>query len=75
LILVAVLEAFRNDPSKYEIIFNYLDAFKNDNISGEDLTFKENYLFVNNMNLFHAIDKIYKKLYKVYANKIISTII
>ena len=74
-VLVAVLEAFRNDPSKHEIIFNYLDAFKNDNISGEDLLSKENYLFFNNMNLLQEIDKIYQKLYKVYSNKIISSTI
>ena len=71
LVLVAVLEAIRNDPSKYEIIFNYLDAFKNDNVNGEDLHSKENYVFVNNMNLLHEIDKIKKRLYKVYSNKII----
>lgn len=74
LVLIAVLEAFRNDSSKYEIIFNYLDIFKNENINGEDLRSKENYLFVNNMNLLQEIDKIYKKMYKVYSNKIISEI-
>ena len=75
LVLVAVLEGFRNDPSKYEIIFNYYDAIKNDNVNGEDLQSKENYVFVNNMNLLQEIDKIYKKLYKVYSNKIIFKII
>ena len=73
LILIAVFEALRNDPSKYEIIFNYLNAFKNDNVNGEDLQSKENYVFANNMNLLQEIDKIYKKLYKVYSNKIISS--
>jgi DNA repair exonuclease SbcCD ATPase subunit len=72
LILIAVFEELRNDPSKYEIIFNYLDDFKNDNISGEDLQLKENYLYFNNINLFQEIDKISKKLCNVYANKIIS---
>ena len=75
LVLVAVLEAFRNDPSKYDIIFTYYDAIKNDNVNGEDLQSKENHVFVNNMNLLQEIDKIYKKLYKVYSNKIISNII
>ena len=75
LVLVAVLEAFRNDPSKYGIIFTYYDAIKNDNVNGEDLQSKENHVFVNNMNLLQEIDKIYKKLYKVYSNKIISNII
>jgi hypothetical protein len=73
LVLVAVLEALRNDPSKYEIIFTYLDTFKNGNIKGEDLQSKENYAFFN--SLLQEIDKIYKKLYKVYSNKIISNII
>lgn len=73
LILIAVFEAFRNDPTKYDIIFNYLDTFKNDNVSGEDLQSKENYAFVNNMTILQEIDKIYKKLYKIYSNKIIST--
>ena len=75
LVLVAVLEALRNDPSKYEIIFTYLDTFKNGNIKGEDLQSKENYAFFNSMSLLQEIDKIYKKLYKVYSNKIISNII
>ena len=74
-VLVAVLEALRNDSSKYEIIFNYLDAFKNDNVNGEDLQSKENYAFVNNMNLLQEIDKIKKKLLKVYCNKIISEVV
>lgn len=74
LVIIAVLEAFRNDPSMYEIIFTYFDAIKNDNIKNGDLQLKENYVFVNNMNLLQEIDKIYKKLYKVYSNKIISNI-
>ena len=74
LVLIAVFEAFRNDPYKYKIIFNYLDSFKNDNVNGEDLQLKENYVFVNNMNLLLEIDKIKKKLYKVYSNEIISNI-
>ena len=73
LILIAVFEALGNDPTKYDIIFNYLNAFKNDNVNGKDLQSKENYVFINSMNLLHEIDKIYKKLFKMYSNKIIST--
>lgn len=40
LVIIAVLEAFRNDPSKYEIIFTYFDAIKNDNIKSGDLQSK-----------------------------------
>ena len=73
LILITVFEALRNDPTKYDIIFNYLDVFKNDNVNGEDLQSKENYVFFNNMNLFQEINKIMKKSLKIYTNKIIST--
>ena len=71
LLLVAVLEALRNDLSKNEIIFNYLEVFKNGNLNGEDLQTKENYLFANNITILQEIDK---KLLKVYSNKIISNI-
>ncbi len=73
LILITVFEALRNDPTKYDVIFNYLDVFKNDNVNGEDLQSKENYVFFNNMNLFQEINKIMKKSLKIYTNKIIST--
>ncbi len=69
LILITVFEALRNDPTKYDIIFNYLDVFKNDNVNGEDLQSKENYVFFNNMNLFQEINKIMKKSLKIYTNK------
>ena len=72
LVLVAVFEALKNDPARYEIIFNYLKAFKNDNVNGDDLQTKENYSFANNRDLLHEINKIMKKLLKVYCNKIIS---
>jgi hypothetical protein len=72
LILIAVFEALRNDPTKYDVISNYLNEFKNDNINGEDLQSKENYLFATSMNLLQEIDK---KLHKVYSNKVISTIV
>jgi hypothetical protein len=74
LLLVAVFEALRKDPTKYDLIFNYLESFKNDNVN-EDLQSKEDYVFANNRNLLHEIDKITKKLFKVYSNKIISNII
>lgn len=69
LILIAVFEALRNDPTKYDVISNYMEAFKNGNVNGKDLQSKENYLFATNMNLLQEIDK---KLHKVYSNKIIS---
>jgi hypothetical protein len=69
LILITVFEALRNDPTKYDIIFNYLDVFKNDNVNREDLQSKENYVFFNNMNLFQEINKIMKKSLKIYTNK------
>jgi len=75
LILIAVFEALGNDPTKYDIILNYLNAFKNDNVNGKDLQSKENYVFINNRNLLHEIDKIKKKLFKMYSNKIISNTI
>lgn len=75
LIIIAVFESLRNDPTKYDIYLNYLDMFKNDNFSVEDLLLKENYVFFNNINLIQEIDKIKKKLYKVYSNKTISNII
>ena len=69
LILIAVFEALRNNPTKYDVISNYMEAFKNGNVNGKDLQSKENYLFATNMNLLQEIDK---KLHKVYSNKIIS---
>jgi hypothetical protein len=75
LMLITVLESLRNYPTKYDIIFNYLEVFKKGNLSSEDLQSKENYIFFNNINLVYEINKIVKELFKEYSNGVISTII
>ena len=75
LILVAVLETCRNDVFYGQFMSEYNNRFKDDNIRGEYLQEKEDYVFVNYKDKLHEANDIVKKLSNVYANKLISDII
>jgi hypothetical protein len=53
----------------------YINRFRDENVRRERLQAKEDYVFVNYKDKLHEVNDIFKKLYDVYANKIISDMI
>jgi predicted DNA-binding protein YlxM (UPF0122 family) len=75
LILVAVLETCRNDLFYGQFMSEYNNRFRDDSVRGEHLQAKEDYIFANYKDKLHEANDIFKKLCKIYANKIISDMI
>ena len=68
LIILAFFEAFRKNPFLSQILHNYHQRFKDDNIK-EDLKLKQDYIFLNCMSL---LQDFAEKFRQVYSNKAIS---
>jgi hypothetical protein len=68
LIILAFFEAFRKNPFLSQILHNYYQRFRDDNIK-EDLKLKQDYIFLNCMSL---LQDFAEKFRQVYSNKAIS---